>query len=112
MRNLVLVVFMCVGWIRLVCAQTARRVQLTLDTSEADKALVIVHKQAVHRQALRGQASGKDLHRPELEQLTGYVCKGDTAICHSMDRLARNLDDLRTVVLGFAKRGVHVRFEK
>ena len=58
------------------------------------------------------KASGKDLHRPELEQLTGYVRDGDTVICHSMDRLARNLDDLRKVVLGFTDRGVHVRFEK
>ena len=58
------------------------------------------------------KASGKDLHRPELEQLTGYVREGDTVLCHSMDRLARNLDDLRKVVLGFTERGVHVRFEK
>lgn len=29
-----------------------------------------------------------------------------------MDRLARNLDDLRKVVLGLTDRGVHVRFEK
>jgi len=58
------------------------------------------------------KASGKDLHRPELEQLVGYVREGDTVICHAMDRLARNLDDLRRVVLGFTERGVHVRFEK
>ncbi|MGI4828151.1 MAG: recombinase family protein [Janthinobacterium lividum] len=58
------------------------------------------------------KASGKDLHRPELEQLVGYVREGDTVLCHSMDRLARNLDDLRKVVLGFTDRGVHVRFEK
>jgi DNA invertase Pin-like site-specific DNA recombinase len=58
------------------------------------------------------KASGKDLHRPQLEQLTAYVREGDTVICHSMDRLARNLDDLRKVVLGFTDRGIHVRFEK
>ncbi len=58
------------------------------------------------------KASGKDLHRPQLEQLTSYVREGDTVVCHSMDRLARNLDDLRKVVLGFTERGVHVRFEK
>jgi DNA invertase Pin-like site-specific DNA recombinase len=58
------------------------------------------------------KASGKDLHRPELEQLVGYVREGDTVVCHSMDRLARNLDDLRKVVIGFTNRGIHVRFEK
>lgn len=55
------------------------------------------------------KASGKDLHRTELEQLTAYVRDGDTVICHSMDRLARNLDDLRKVVLGFTDRGIYVR---
>jgi len=58
------------------------------------------------------KASGKDLHRPQLELLIGYVREGDTVICHAMDRLARNLDDLRKVVLGFTERGIHVRFEK
>jgi DNA invertase Pin-like site-specific DNA recombinase len=58
------------------------------------------------------KASGKDLHRPQLEQLMGYVREGDTVICHAMDRLARNLDDLRKIVLGLTERGVHVRFEK
>ncbi len=58
------------------------------------------------------KASGKDLHRPQLEQLRNYVREGDTVICHAMDRLARNLDDLRKVVLGLTERGVHVRFEK
>jgi DNA invertase Pin-like site-specific DNA recombinase len=58
------------------------------------------------------KASGKDLHRPELEQLTNHVREGDTLICHSMDRLARNQDDLQTIVLGLTDRGVYARFEK
>ncbi len=58
------------------------------------------------------KASGKDLHRPQLQHLIGYVRDGDTVICHAMDRLARNLDDLRKIVLGFTEGGVHVRFEK
>ncbi len=58
------------------------------------------------------KASGKDMHRPQLQQLTEYVRDGDTVVCHAMDRLARNLDDLRKIVLGFTDRGVHVRFEK
>lgn len=58
------------------------------------------------------KASGKDIHRPQLQQLIEYVREGDTVICHAMDRLARNLDDLRKIVLGLTKRGVHVRFEK
>jgi len=45
------------------------------------------------------KASGKNLHRPQLEQLMNYVRERDTVICHAMDRLARNLDDLRKIVL-------------
>ena len=56
--------------------------------------------------------SGKDMHRPQLHQLTEYVREGDTVVRHAMDRLARNLDDLRKIVLGPTERGVHVRFEK
>jgi DNA invertase Pin-like site-specific DNA recombinase len=58
------------------------------------------------------KASGKDTQRPELELLLGYVREGDTVVCHAMDRLARNLDDLRKLVLTLTERGVSVRFEK
>jgi DNA invertase Pin-like site-specific DNA recombinase len=57
-------------------------------------------------------ASGKDTHRPELEKMLGFVREGDTVIVHSMDRLARNLDDLRRTVQQLTKRGVSVQFVK
>ncbi|MHB8920994.1 MAG: recombinase family protein, partial [Halothiobacillus sp.] len=41
------------------------------------------------------KASGKDTLRPELESLLAFVRDGDTVVVHSMDCLARNLDDLR-----------------
>ena len=44
------------------------------------------------------KASGKDIQRPELERLLAFVREGDTVVVHSMDRLARNLDDLRRLV--------------
>ena len=43
-------------------------------------------------------ASGKDTKRPALEALLAYVRTGDTVVVQSMDRLARNLDDLRRLV--------------
>ena len=58
------------------------------------------------------KASGRDLKRPQLELLLSFVREGDTLVCHSMDRLARNLDDLRKLVLDLTGRGVHVRFVK
>jgi DNA invertase Pin-like site-specific DNA recombinase len=58
------------------------------------------------------QASGKDTHRPQLEALLEFVREGDTVVVHSMDRLARNLDDLRKLVLTLTKRGIKVQFVK
>lgn len=58
------------------------------------------------------KASGKDTRRPELEQLLKFVREGDTVVVHSMDRLARNLDDLRRLVSELTKRGVKIQFVK
>jgi DNA invertase Pin-like site-specific DNA recombinase len=58
------------------------------------------------------KASGKDMQRPELDRLLTFVREGDTVVVHSMDRLARNLDDLRRLVQTLTKRGVAVQFLK
>jgi DNA invertase Pin-like site-specific DNA recombinase len=58
------------------------------------------------------KASGKDTKRPQLELLMGFVRSGDTVIVHSMDRLARNLDDLRRIVQTLTGRGVRIEFVK
>ena len=58
------------------------------------------------------KASGKDTQRPELDALLDFVREGDTVVVHSMDRLARNLDDLRRVVQRLTKRGVRIEFIK
>ena len=58
------------------------------------------------------KASGKDIERPELKALLFYAREGDTIVIHSMDRLARNVDDLRRIVQNETRRGVHVQFVK
>ena len=58
------------------------------------------------------KASGKDTQRPELESLLAFAREGDTVVVHSMDRLARNLDDLRLIVQKLTKRGVRIEFVK
>jgi DNA invertase Pin-like site-specific DNA recombinase len=58
------------------------------------------------------KCSGKDTKRPQLEALLEFVREGDTVLVHSMDRLARNLDDLRSLVTRLTKRGVKVEFIK
>ncbi|NMP24680.1 recombinase family protein [Sulfobacillus sp. DSM 109850] len=52
------------------------------------------------------KASGKDVHRPQLDQLLAFVREGNTLVVYSMDRLARNLDDLRKLVQTLTRRGV------
>ena len=58
------------------------------------------------------KASGKDTKRPQLELLMSFVRTGDTVVVHSMDRLARNLDDLRRIVQTLTGRGVCIEFVK
>ena len=58
------------------------------------------------------KASGKDLNRPELEEMIKFVREGDTVLVHSMDRLARNLDDLRSIVRRLTAKKVRVEFVK
>lgn len=58
------------------------------------------------------KASGKNVQRPRLQELLAYVREGDTVVVHSMDRLARNVDDLRQIVTGLTGRGVKVEFQR
>ncbi len=58
------------------------------------------------------KASGKDVARPQLDALLRFAREGDTVVVHSMDRLARNLDDLRRLVQELTARGIRVEFVK
>jgi DNA invertase Pin-like site-specific DNA recombinase len=58
------------------------------------------------------KASGKDTKRPQLELLMSFVRSGDTVIVHSMDRLARNQDDLHHIVHTLTSKGVRIEFVK
>ena len=86
-----------VGYLRVstLLQNTARQLDgVTLDRTFEDK------------------ASGKDADRPALAECLKFLRDGDTLRVHSMDRLARNLDDLRRIVKDLTGRGVAVRFEK
>lgn len=58
------------------------------------------------------KASGKDTERPQLQALLEYVREDDTVIVHSMDRLARNLDDLRRLVSLLTSKKIKIEFVK
>ncbi|OKB67601.1 transposase [Serratia marcescens] len=57
-------------------------------------------------------ASNKDVQRPELDALFSTVRDGDTVVVHSMDRFARNLNDLQRQVHRLADKGVTIEFVK
>lgn len=54
--------------------------------------------------------SGKDINRPALQDMMKHARKGDTVVVHSLDRLGRNIDDLREIVKQLVSKGVTVKF--
>ncbi|WP_374564433.1 recombinase family protein [Ideonella sp.] len=66
---------------------------------------------ALHK-VFTDHASGGTADRPQLAEALRYIREGDCLVVHSMDRLARNLDDLRRIVRELTGRGVSVEFVK
>jgi DNA invertase Pin-like site-specific DNA recombinase len=86
-----------VGYIRV--SSVDQNTERQLDGIQADKRFT-------------DKASGKDTKRPQLQAALEYLRDGDVLVVHSMDRLARNLDDLRKIVSDLTARGVVVEFVK
>ncbi|HEX4044681.1 MAG TPA: recombinase family protein [Gammaproteobacteria bacterium] len=60
----------------------------------------------------RDVSSGAAHSRPVLDSCIEYVREGDTLYIDSIDRLARNLRDLQTILNKLVTKGVTVRFVK
>jgi DNA invertase Pin-like site-specific DNA recombinase len=56
--------------------------------------------------------SGKNKDREQLKSMIDYVRDGDTIHIHSIDRLARNLADLKELINTMNDKGVSVQFHK
>ena len=56
--------------------------------------------------------SGKDTQRPQLQLCLEFLREGDTLVVHGMDRLARNIVDLRQIIDSLTAKGVQVQFIK
>jgi len=86
-----------VGYIRVstVAQSTARQ----LDGEVLDK-------------VFEDKLSGKNADRVQLNRMLEFVRQGDVVKIHSMDRLARNVDDLRRIVKGLTAKGIQVVFVK
>ena len=63
-------------------------------------------------QIFEDNVGAKSSERPQLEAMIAFVHEGDTVVVQSMDRLARNFDDLRRIVSNLTGRGVKVQFLK
>lgn len=58
------------------------------------------------------KASAKDTKRPQLQACLEWLRDGDTLHVHSIDRLARNLQDLLNLVKQLTGNGIAVNFHK
>lgn len=56
------------------------------------------------------KASGKNTDRPQLSAMLAYVRDGDHVYVHSLDRLARDLIDLRRIVSELVERDITIHF--
>ena len=54
--------------------------------------------------------SGKNLERPRLKEMLGYVRKGDHILVHELSRLGRSTYDLLTIIRLLKKKGVKITF--
>jgi len=58
------------------------------------------------------KASAKNADRPQLQACMEWARDGDVLHVHSIDRLARNLQDLQNIVQQLTDKGVKVHFHK
>jgi len=73
--------------------------------------------QSLERQDLVGcerifeeKLSGASADRPALQDMIAFVRSGDEVVVHSIDRLARNLMDLQSIIKELNDKGVTIHF--
>ena len=54
--------------------------------------------------------SAASANRPALQEMLSFVRAGDEVVVHSIDRLARNLMDLQSIIQELNDKGVTIRF--
>ncbi|QIT19970.1 recombinase family protein [Acinetobacter pittii] len=86
-----------VGYIRV--STTDQNTERQLDGIDLDK--VFTEK-----------VSGSSRDRPQLNAMLEYLREGDTVHVHSIDRLARNTNDLNDLVRILNDRGITIKFQK
>ncbi|MEJ1414313.1 MAG: recombinase family protein [Candidatus Sedimenticola sp. (ex Thyasira tokunagai)] len=77
-------------------------------SQNTDRQLVGVELEKIFEE----KASAKTADRPQLKACIEWSREGDTLYVHSIDRLARNLQDLQNIIETLNGKGVFVNFHK
>ena len=88
---------MNIGYIRVSCED--QNIDRQLEGVSVDKTFI-------------DRLSGIDINRHQYQLMLEFIREGDTLFVHSMDRLSRNLDDLRSIVQILVSKGIKVKFVK
>ena len=64
----------------------------------------------VVEQVFEDKASGKNADREQLQKILSFVRSGDEVVVYSIDRLARDLRDLQSIITKLNDNGVTIEF--
>ena len=78
----------------------------TVEQNEA-RQLASLEKYGIDRWFIE-KVSGKNLDRPQLQEMLDFIREGDTVYIHDFSRLARSTGDLLKLVELFKNKGVHL----
>lgn len=84
-----------------------KRVSSTDQSPERQLPGILIHKMFIDFQSAK-----QSTNRPQLQLMLEFVREDDVVYVHSMDRLARNVKDLRSIVDELVKKGAKVHFIK
>jgi DNA invertase Pin-like site-specific DNA recombinase len=95
-------------WKRAMTSQRIGYIRVSSLDQNAERQLDGIHLDKV----FTDKASGKDTNRPQLQAALNHIRAGDVLVVHSMDRLARNVEDMLRLVREMNDGGVSVEFIK
>lgn len=82
------------------------RVSTKIQNTERQLYNVVCHREFIDK------CSGRDRNQPELDSLLTFIKVGDHINVHSINRLALNLKDLRSLIDEITSKGCSIKFHK
>lgn len=84
-------------------------IRVSTATQNTDRQLADIELDELFEEKVSGKSANE---RPQLKACLKHIRKGDVLHVHSIDRLARNLSDLKTLVTQINAAGASVHFHK